>query len=81
MQSGGEQPGDHIEQDLFMAHQDKLQTARISQPADNQEPSNVPMSVPFDALMAELFILDNMKKSLLRQRAIPASSTPGGVRL
>ena len=40
VQSGGEQSGDAIEQDLFQEHQDELQIARSPQPAENPESSN-----------------------------------------
>ena len=39
VQTGGEHPASPIEEDLFMAHQDELQSARASRPAEAQESS------------------------------------------
>ena len=43
--TGGDNQADPLEQELFMANQDELQTARISQPA---EPQSRPIRVASD---------------------------------
>ena len=83
VQTGGERQAGPVEQDLFIAHQDELQTARTSQPADIQKSSITSSVRCIDGRIVRPRQREEEPPSTASacDSSIVSINTPGGVRL